>query len=139
MPSAFAAFQNATATFKMAGQGIVTDPDTGNVSPVIDELVVQLFLKAEKLSPRRAGDTAPVVLPGVALEETLFKGYAVSPQYLPEGLVVGTTGSLVFAGKPAVECLVVEVGGATGTEGTLGAILTNTLGTAITLVAQGQM
>jgi hypothetical protein len=130
MASALAALANATATFQVAGTGTVTDPDTGNVMAAGASVVVSLFLKAEKV-----GYTA---LPGVDVVDTVYAGYAISPMALDPGIVIGTTGTLTFAGEEPVACEVVEVRLPYGAEGLIGGTLAGVLGQSVRLVARGQ-
>lgn len=128
MASALAALANATAVFTVAGTGVVTDPDTGNVSPAQASVTASLFLKAERVEVLR--------YPGVDTAETLFEGYAVAP--LDSRIQVGTVGTLTFAGEPAVDCEVKAVRLPYGKTGLLGATLNSALGERVQLVSRGQ-
>lgn len=130
MASALAALKNASATFQVAQQGVVTDPETGNVKAVETAVTVDLFLKAQNVDY--------TALPGIELVDTVYEGYALAPQTLPAGVVVGTHGELIFAGEDAVECEVLELRLPYGNTGLLGATLASALGERVRLVARGQ-
>lgn len=129
MASALSALANATATFTVAGTGLVTDPTTGNVTPATATVSVSLFLKAE-----RVRGTA---FPGVEMTETTFDGYAL--QALDQRIVVGTEGTLVFGGADAVECEVTSLRLPYGKTGLLGATLGAALGERVQLVSREQV
>lgn len=130
MASAFQALQNATATFVVAGQGVVTDPATGNVKPVEMEIAVDLWLKANRVT--MAG------YPGVEIVDTIYDGYAVDPAELDQRVGVGTKGVLEFGGEDGVECEVTAVRVPYGKTGVLGEVLEAALGTPVQLIARGQ-
>lgn len=130
MASALASLANATVTFEVAGTGVVTDPATGNVMAAGASVVASLFLKAEKV-----GYTA---LPGVDVVDTVYSGYATSPMALDPRIVIGTSGTLTFAGEAAVPCEVMELRLPYGGEGLIGGTLAGVLGQSIRLVARGQ-
>jgi len=127
MASALLPLANATAILRLAGAGVMTDPDTGNVTAVEQEVVLSLFLKAEQVAYRQ--------LPGVDVNKTIYEGYVVDPQVLPAGVVARTPGTLVFAGQPAVECVVLEARLPYGSTGLIGGTLQDTLGDRVRLVA----
>lgn len=130
MASALAALKNATVTFFVATSGVVTDPDTGNVSAAVTSVSVDCYLKAQTV------DYTP--FPGVDTTEVVYEGYAVSPQSLPPEVLVGTRGSLVFGQEAAVDCEVLELRLPYGTTGLLGETLSKALGERLRLVARGQ-
>jgi len=130
MASALAGIANATATFEVAGTGVVTDPETGNVSPVADTVAVTLYLKA--------GRAAGTALPGVDTLDTIYDGYAVDPTALDPRIAVGTTGSLSFAGEDAAPCEVLALRLPYGATGTIGGALASVLGQSIQLRALAQ-
>jgi hypothetical protein len=130
MASALAALANATATFHVAGTGTVTDPATGNVSAAGATVAVSLFLKAEKVTF--------TAMPGVDVVETSYSGYAIEPMALDPRIVIGTTGTLAFAGEDAVDCEVAELRLPYGAQGLVGGTLAGVLGQAVRLVARGQ-
>lgn len=70
MASALTALANATAVFDVAGVGVLTDPDTGNVTPAKSSVTVTFFLKADSVETIR--------YPGVDQLDTLYEGYALS-------------------------------------------------------------
>lgn len=128
MASALSALANATAVFHVAGTGVVTDPETGNVSPAGATVTASLFLKAERVEVLR--------YPGVDTAETLYEGYAIDA--LDSRIVVGTTGTLTFAGEEAVDCEVKAVRLPYGNTGLLGSTLNSVLGEKLQLVSRGQ-
>jgi hypothetical protein len=128
MTSALSALVNATATFVVAGTGVVTDPNTGNVVPVEDTVQVQLFLRADKLEYS--------ALPGVDVVETLYEGYAVSPTAIDPRVVVGTRGTLVFAGEGEEVCEVKALRMPYGNQGLIGDVMCRVLGEKVQLVAK---
>lgn len=130
MASALAALANATAVLTVAQAGVTTDANTGNVSALTTTTTLSLFLKAEKL------DYTPY--PGVDVTDTIYEGYAISPQLLPATVLTGTQGLLTFAGEPPVECEVLELRSPYGATGLLGDTLRSVLGDRIRLVARGQ-
>jgi len=128
MASALLALANATATFTVAGQGVTTDPETGNVVPVEAALGYRLFLKAV--------DVDPEVLPGVDYNATVFEGYVVEPAALDARVGIGTKGVLSFGGASALGFQVLKARMGYGTEGALGGTLSTALGTRIRLLAE---
>lgn len=128
MASALAALKNASATFQVAQQGVITDPETGNVLAASAAVTVDLFLKAQNVDY--------TALPGIELVDTVYEGYALGT--LPAGVVVGTHGELIFAGEDAVDCEVLELRLPYGGTGLLGATLAQALGERLRLVARGQ-
>lgn len=128
MASALSALSNASATFTVAGAGVVTDPETGNVSPANAAVTVALYLKAERQELVR--------YPGVDTAETLYDGYALAP--LDSRVQIGTTGTLTFAGETPVTCEVKGVRLPYGKTGLLGTTLSAALGERIQLVSRGQ-
>jgi hypothetical protein len=130
MASALSALANASVTLQVPGVGVTTDPTTGNVAAVTSTTTISLFLRAEKL--------AYTPYPGVDVVDTVYEGYAVDPQVVPAGVVIGTAGVLTFAGEGAVDCEVLELWMAYGSTGIIGATLQTALGDRIRLVARGQ-
>lgn len=128
MASALSSVANATVTFQVAAAGVKTDPVTGNVVPATKDVTVSLFLKAETVGNR--------LFPGVDVLDTIYEGYAVSPTAFDAGVVVGTTGTLTFAGEAPAECEVLELRVPYGKTGLIGEILNNTLGQKVRLVAR---
>lgn len=130
MASALSALANATATFVVPTTGVMTDPDTGNVRAATASITVSLFLKAEKIS------STP--LPGVDVVDTLYEGYAVDPVAFDSRIVVGTEGTIAFAGDTAEECEVMGLRLPYGKTGLLGQTLGAVMGERIQLLARGQ-
>lgn len=128
MASALSALSNATATFQVAGTGVITDPETGNVSPAGATVTVALFLSATQ--------TRVLRYPGIDGAETIYDGYALD--VLDSRITVGSTGTLTFAGETAVECEVKAVRLPYGKTGLLGSTLNSVLGEKIQIVARGQ-
>jgi hypothetical protein len=123
------ALANATATFRVAASGVVTDPTTGNVTPATGTIIVSLFLKSDRVRGS--------AFPGVEVAETVFDGYALSA--LDERIVIGTTGTINFAGEGVMDCEVTGLRLPYGKTGLLGATLNAALGERIQLVAREQM
>jgi hypothetical protein len=128
MASALTGLKNATATFTVAGNATIADPETGNIRPVEESVTVNLFLKAEK---QRSSQFR-----GVGIEQTYFEGYVVDA--LDSRVLVGSTGTVSFASQPAVECEVMELNPPYGKTGLLGDVLSKALGESIVLVARSQ-
>lgn len=128
MTSALFALVNATADFTVAGQGVTTDPETGNVMPVETTLSYKLFLKAV--------DVDPTAFPGVDYNGTVYEGYVVEPTDLDARIAVGSTGSLTFGTAQPVRFEVLKARMGYGDTGTLAATLTGALGTRIRLLTQ---
>jgi len=129
MASALSALANATATFTVAGTGVVTDPTTGNVTPATETVSVSLFLKADRV--RGAG------FPGVEIIETVFEGYALDA--LDPRITLGTEGGVEFAGEGTIPCEVVGLRLPYGATGLLGETLNAALGERIQLVSREQV
>lgn len=129
MASALSALANASVTFQVAGTGVVTDPETGNVSPAPGTVTASLFLKAERVDVIR--------YPGVDTSEILYDGFAID--VLDSRVLVGTKGTLTFAGEAVVECEVKAVRIPYGKTGLLGSTLNSALGERIQLVSRGQI
>lgn len=130
MASALASLANSTVTFELATAGVVTDPDTGNVMAVSENVSVTLYLKAKSM--RRA------TYPGMDVVDTFYEGYAVEPTVLDPRIVTGTRGTLTFAGEAPLPCEVMEVRLPYGGTGLLGNVLAGSLGETIKLVARDQ-
>lgn len=118
---------NAVADFTVASNRIVTDPETGNVSPGDETLTYKCFLKAVNVDPE--------VYPGVNVNSLIYEGYVVDPQALDSRIKVGTRGSLAFGSADGVAFQVLRARLGYGDEGALGGRLSEVLGTKITLMA----
>ena len=129
MASALSALANATATFTVAATGVVTDATTGNVLPASESVTVSLFLKSDKISGTS--------FPGVEIQETVFDGYALDT--LDERIVVGTTGTINFAGEGVLPCEVTGLRLPYGKTGLLGSTLNAALGERIQLASREQV
>ena len=101
MASALAALANATLTFNVEGTGLVTDPDTGNVSAVQVPLTYSLYLSVER--------TEIDPYPGVNTVDTVYSGYAISPMAFDQRLRVGSRGVLTFSSESPRACEVLEL------------------------------
>jgi hypothetical protein len=130
MASAILALANATAVFDVAGTGVVTDPDTGNVSPAAATVSVEMFLRAETIEITR--------YPGVDQLDTLYEGYAVVPMAFDSRVQVGSQGTLTFAGEDPVRCEVKALRLPYGNTGLLGETLAAVLGEKVQLISRGQ-
>lgn len=128
MTSALAALANATVTFQVAGTGVVTDPDTGNVAPAAASVTVELFLRAERIET--------IAYPGVDQASTVYDGYALAP--LDSRIVIGSQGTLTFAGEEPMPCEVKALRLSYGGTGLLGQTLSDVLGERIQLISRGQ-
>lgn len=129
MATALSALANATATFQVAAIGVVTDPTTGNVLPANEKVTVSLFLKSDRISGTS--------FPGVEIQETVFDGYVL--ETLDQRVVVGTTGTVEFAGEGVVGCEVTGVRLPYGKTGLIGATLNAALGERIQLTSRDQI
>jgi hypothetical protein len=138
MASALSALANATATFSVAGVGVVTDPETGNVAPAQATVSASFFLKVRRIDGviGRLRATDQLRYPGVDTTGLVYDGYALDS--LDTRIAVGTTGILTFAGEPPVECEVTELRQPYGNSGLLGDVLTSSLGDRVQLLAVGQ-
>jgi hypothetical protein len=123
------ALANASATFTVAATGVVTDPTTGNVTPTAESVTVQLFLKSDRVRGS--------AFPGVEIAETVFDGYALDK--LDERIVIGTSGTINFAGEGVWDCEVTGLRLPYGKTGLLGATLRTALGDRIQLVTREQV
>lgn len=128
--SALLPLANATITFQVAGLGVITDPQTGNVSPQIATVAYIAFLKAVNVDP--------VIYPGINADGILYEGYLVKPVALDQRIDVGTTGTLNFGSTQELDCEVVRARLGYGDTGAIGAQLSSILGAKITLVAYNQ-
>lgn len=126
MTSALAALANATASFSLPTTGTVTDPATGNVTPVVESLQVTLYL--------RQGSINETDLPGVDAAAVAFEGYAISPQALDARIKRGVIGTVTFSSNDAQPCEVVDVAFPFGKTGLIGGTLQQVLGDRIRLV-----
>lgn len=129
MASALAALANATATFQVAATGVTTDAATGNVVPNAASVTASLFLKGESQETR--------AFPGVDVIETLYEGYVTSGA-LDSRVIVGTQGTIAFAGGASVPCEVSSCRLPYGSTGLIGGTLTTVLGAKIVLLAKPQ-
>ena len=127
--TALSALANATATFSVAAAGVTTDATTGNVVPAAESVTVQLFLKSDRVRGS--------AFPGVEIAETVFDGYALAE--LDDRIVIGTEGTISFAGEGVWDCEVTGVRLPYGKTGLLGATLKTALGERIQLVAREQV
>jgi hypothetical protein len=128
MASALSALANATATFTVAGTGVVTNPTTGNVTPATETVSVELFLKSDKISGTS--------FPGVEVLETVFDGYCLTA--VDNRVGVGTEGVVTFAGEGQFPCEVTGLRLPYGKTGLLGATLNAALGERIQLTSREQ-
>jgi len=128
MASALSALANAAATFKVAGTGVVTDPDTGNVSPAEATVAVELFLRAERVET--------ITYPGIDQTSTIYDGYALAA--LDSRIVIGTQGTLTFAGEDPVPFEVKALRLSYGGEGLIGETLAAVLGERVQLISRVQ-
>jgi len=126
--SALLPLANATISFRVAGEGVLTDPETGNVYPSWAEVQHTAFLKAVNVDP--------TVYPGVDANGLLYEGYVISPQALDPRVGIGSTGTLIFGTAQAVPFEVIRSRLGYGDQGVLGAQLSSILGTKITLLAK---
>lgn len=129
MTTALSALANATATFQVAATGVVTDPTTGNVLPANEGVTVSLFLKSDRI--------AGTSFPGVEIQEIVFDGYVLDP--LDARVVVGTTGTIEFAGEGPVGCEVTGLRLPYGKTGLIAATLNSALGERIQLTSREQL
>lgn len=129
MATALSALANATATFQVAAVGVVTDPTTGNVLPASESVTVSLFLKSDRISGTS--------FPGVEIQETVFDGYVL--ESLDSRVVVGTTGTINFAGEGVLGCEVTGVRLPYGKTGLIGSTLNAALGERIQLTSREQI
>ena len=127
--SALLPLANATVSFRVAGDGVLTDPDTGNVYPAWTEIQYSAFLKAVNVDP--------AVYPGVDATGLVYEGYVVSPQNLDARVGIGSTGTLSFGTAQSVEFEVLRSRLGYGDQGALGTPLSTLLGTKITLLSKG--
>ena len=129
--SALQSLANSTVTFSVPTAGVVTDPETGNVVPVTEDLAYTLFL-------RKVATEQTVEYPGVDVRRAVFEGYCIEPQALDRRVIGGTLGQLSFAGDPAAECEVEDARFNYGTTGLLGETLQLVLGDKVRLVVTWQ-
>lgn len=74
---------NANLTFHLPTGQIVTDPETGNVTPVLGDLVVEAYLKPDGVQANRAvQDTSP----GVQTPIEIMSGRMVNPMFVPPAI-----------------------------------------------------
>lgn len=130
MASALSALANATVTFQVAGTGVITDPTTGNVMPVVETVSGSFFLKG--------GRQRSLSYPGVEVVRTQYEGYAVNPAALDTRIAEGTTATIVFGYEEPVVCEVLEVRLPYSNKGTLGSVLSSVLGERIVLITTEQ-
>lgn len=139
MATALAALANASVTFTVAGVGVITDPDTGNVVPAQETVSTEFFLRVTRIDGviSRVRGADQTSYPGVDVSDVVYDGYAIAS--LDPRIQVGTTGSLVFAGNDPVTCEVTELRLPYGKTGVLGTTLNSVLGERIQLLVQGQL
>lgn len=128
MATALSALANASATFQVAGQGVVTDVETGNVVAAVETVTVTLFLKGDRVQA--------TPLPGVDVVDAVYEGYAT--EALDARILVGTKGTLTFGTEEAVDCEITALRLPYGDTGLIGPVLNSSLGERIVLVARGQ-
>ncbi len=127
--SALVGLQNATVTFTLPASGTTVDAGTGNVVANTTTVQVSAFLKGESV--------AETTYPGVNIITTLYEGYVTSGA-LDSRVLVGTLGTIAFAGQAATDCEVLEVRLPYGETGVLGEVLTSALGTKLRLASRAQ-
>jgi hypothetical protein len=125
MTSALTAIANSSLTLELPTVGTTIDQLTGNVLPVVEPVTVGLYL--------REGGRSGSGFPGVDTDSITLEGYAVNPQALDARVRPGVTGQLIFAGKPACRCEVLQERFPYGTTGLLGGTLQAVLGDKIRL------
>ena len=126
--SSLFALINATVKFRVAGAGVVTDPDTGNVSPTLELQTHKAFLKAVNVDP--------TTYPGINVNALIYEGYVVDPQALDARVRVGSTGQLTFGSTEPVQFEVLRARIGYGYLGALGSRLSESLGTKVTMLAR---
>jgi hypothetical protein len=126
--SALFALVNASVDFNVAGAGVTTDPDTGNVYPAWETATHKAFLKAVNVDP--------TTYPGINVNALIYEGYVVDPQELDARVKVGSTGTLTFGTAQPVEFEVLRARIGYGDLGALGSRLSESLGTKVTLLAR---
>lgn len=89
MATALAPFANATITFRIPTATLETDPETGNVSPVMQEATLRALVKATV--PSELG------MMGTQLIEVNFRGRTTDP--VPEGVSEGARAVLLMDGE----------------------------------------
>jgi hypothetical protein len=131
MASALLAIENAEVVFAVpaVGDAVTTDAVTGNVTPVMEDVVVALYARAERVED--------VAYPGVDVARVVFSAYAVDPQEVDARVVVGSAGVLTFDGVEW-DVEVVELRAPYGATGLIGSTLRSVLGDKMRLVAKGQ-
>ncbi len=126
--SALFSLVNASVSFRVAGEGVVTDQETGNVLPTTETLTYKAFLKAVQVDP--------AVYPGINATGTVYEGYVVDPQMLDPRVGVASRGTVTFGTGVAKEFEVLRARMGYGDTGALGGVLVDALGTKVTLLAQ---
>lgn len=126
--SALQGLANATVTFDVAGQGVITDPETGNVYAANSQVSHTAFLKAANVDP--------ALFPGVDANGIVYEGYVINPQVLSSKVGIGSTGTLTFGSRGPVAFEVIRSRLGYSDTGVLGSTLTDVLGTKITLLAR---
>lgn len=130
MPSVYQILANAQVTLQVPTTGVMLDPRTGNVVPVMEDLEIGLYLKAL--------DIGINPFPGVETIGTVYEGYCVEPSTLDDRITVGTKGTLLFAGEAEQTCELLEVRLPYGRTGLLAGILNEIRGEKIRLVGRRQ-
>ena len=129
MASALKGLSNATATFHVATTGVLTDPDTGNITAAMEEVTATFYLKSDRIADNQ--------FPGVSVQQIIYDGYAIEP--LDSRLTVGSTGVLTFAGEDVVNVEITGLRLPYGKTGLLGEVLNASLGERIQLATREQL
>ena len=138
MVSALVSLENSVVTFNVATDAVVEDPETGNVSPVTEQLTYRLFLRRGSSSypGRMQGSKLDIrELPGTDAESAAYEGYCISPTTLDNRITAGTTAIVTFSGEPPHECIVEDCRFTYGSTGLLGQTLRDVLGHKVRLNA----
>lgn len=87
---------NATLTFHLPTGQVITDPETGNVTPILGDLVVEAYLKPDGVQANRAvNDTSP----GQQTPSEVMSGRMVNPQFLPPSISDLTQADAIIGGR----------------------------------------
>lgn len=130
MASVYQLLANAQITLEVPTTSVRSDPDTGNVVPVMEEIEIGLYLKAL--------DIGINPFPGVETIGNVYEGYCIDPTTLDTRVSVGTRGTLLFAGEDAQTCEVLELRMPYGRTGLLGGLLNGITGERIRLIGRRQ-